>query len=252
MLGNSYRIEKIYDLLLIRGKISVDELADTFHVTPTTIRRDLVVMEEKGLASRSRGYAIAVSDTNRKVGLSLFKEEKRRIAQAAKSFVKDGMSVVLDTGDTVRTVVELLMESSDITKLDVVTNSLITGTKLGTRFQVTMPGGMVSARSLALVGLDVESFFSKIYVDVAFLGTTGIGGCTGLTVSNPLHLSVKKNMLACASKKVAVLDSSKFLSRGIFTFCDFEDLDVMITTKTDSNGKMLDEIARKGVELVLV
>jgi len=85
-----------------------------------------------------------------------------------------------------------------------------------------------------------------------FLGTTGIKECNGLTVSYPLHMSVKRNIVACASKKIAVLDSSKFAGRGVFTYCDFEDLDVMITTKTDSNEEMLKEIAEKGVQLVLV
>lgn len=251
-MSNSYRIEKIYDLLLVRKKVSVNELAEMFHVTPTTIRRDLIAMEEKGLAGRMRGFAVAISDTAREAGVNLFVEEKRRIAEAAKKYVKNGMSLVLDAGTTVETFAETLVEDGAIDDLDIVTNSLAIGLKTGRHFRVAMPGGIVLSNSACLVGMDVESFFSNIHVDVAFLGTTGIEGSDGLTVSYPLHLTVKKQMVACARKRIALLDSSKFSFTGIFTFCNFSDLDVMITVKTDSNEKDLEEIASRGVELVLV
>ena len=159
-MSTSYRIEKIYDLLLVRGKISVNDLAEMFHVTPTTIRRDLIVMEEKGLARRVRGYALAVHDTKRQPDLRLFKEEKRRIAEAAKSFVRNGMSLALDTGDTVRTVAEVLIESPDITDLDIVTNALLTAIKMGEHYRVSMPGGIVLSSSAALVVWTLINFFS--------------------------------------------------------------------------------------------
>lgn len=250
-MSSTYRIDKIYDLLLVRGKVSVQELAEMFHVTPTTIRRDLIVMEEKGLAQRVRGYAIAAEDTKRAADLNIFEDEKRRIAQAALTFVKNGMSLALDTGNTVRSVARAIMESQEINTLDVVTNSLITAQLMGEQYPVTMPGGIVLASSSALVGVDVERFFSSINIDLVFLGSTGVRDCSGLTVSYPLHLSVKRNMVACATKRIAVLDSSKFAGRGIFTFCDWEELDALITVKTDSNQDMLEEIEAKGVEIVL-
>ena len=45
-MGNSYRIDRIYNLLLQRNSATVEELAQYFHVTPTTIRRDLLELEE--------------------------------------------------------------------------------------------------------------------------------------------------------------------------------------------------------------
>lgn len=245
-------MEKIYTMLLNRGKISVDELSAVFQVTPTTIRRDLIMMEEQGLASRTRGYAVSCDDTKRVADPDFFRSEKRRIAEAAKTFVSNGMSLVLDAGSTVQTVADMLLESPDITNLDIVTNSLSIALKLSKDFRVSMPGGSVLPGNGVVAGVDVDNFFSNINVDLAFLGTTGIFGCNGLTVSYPLHMSVKKNIVACANQRIAVLDSSKFIGRGIFTFCEFKNLDVMITVKTDENEAKLEEIEKMGVKLVLV
>ena len=250
-MGNSYRIDKIYTLLLNRDKVSVEELSEMFQVTPTTIRRDLIAMEEQGIASRTRGYAISCADTKRVVGLDIFHDEKKRIANMAKTFVNSGMTLALDSGSTVQAISEAMAESPNL-NLDIVTNSLPIALKISPYFRVSMPGGSVLPANAALAGIDVDNFFSNIHVDLAFLGTTGIYGCNGLTVSYPLHMSVKKNIVSCANKRIAVLDSSKFIRRGIYTFCDFKDLDVMITVKTTENEAQLREIEKQGVELVLV
>ena len=54
-MGNSYRIDRIYNLLLQRNSATVKELAQYFHVTPTTIRRDLLELEDRKLIFRRRG-----------------------------------------------------------------------------------------------------------------------------------------------------------------------------------------------------
>ena len=71
-------------------------------------------------------------------------------------------------------------------------------------------------------------------------------------VSYPLQLSVKKYSALCADKRIALLDSSKFSRRGIYTFCDFQDIDILITVQTKENEAQLSRIADQGVEIVLV
>ena len=62
---------------------------------------------------------------------------------------------------------------------------------------------------------------------------------------------VKRALLSSASKKIALVDSSKFLSRGIYTYCSFRELDTLITVRTEENAPVLDEIAKQGVEIIL-
>lgn len=124
---------------------------------------------------------------------------------------------------------------------------------LADRFTVSMPGGSVlGPNNYSLVGVSVENFFKNVNADIAFLASTGVFNSNGLTVSYPSHLDVKKNMVKCATKKIALLDSSKFVGRGIFNFCSFEELDTIITVGTESNARELKRIADLGVEIILV
>ena len=53
-------------------------------------------------------------------------------------------------------------------------------------------------------------------------------------------------------KKIALLDSSKFLRRGIYEFCSFSDIDVLITVETKQNKEQIDRIRKTGIKIILV
>lgn len=248
-MKNSYRLDQIYSILLKTRTATVEQLATQFHVTPTTIRRDLLVLEEQGLIYRTRGYAniLETNDT-----ANVFEAEKDRIAKSAVKFINDDMTVAMDSGSTVRAICDCLIKENSIQSLDIVTHSLDVAMRLGGTYRVSMPGGVMMASYNALVGMNVENFYRDINVDVAFLGTTGINNCNGLTVSDPLQLEVKKRCVQCAGKRIAVATSSKYLRRGIYVVCDFSEIDVLITVKTPENEPMLERISKKGVDIILV
>lgn len=249
-MGNAYRLDQIYNILLQKKSAGVEELADSFHVTPTTIRRDLLELEERKLIYRARGTAFLLES-----GMSeanIFMEEKKRIAAAAAKYTSNGMSIALDSGSTVRTLAEHLIADQSLSNLDFVTHSPDIALRVCKRFNVSIPGGSLTPNSEFMVGLEVEEFYKKINVDVAFIGSTGVLNCAGLTVSYPLQLQVKKYSALCADKRIALLDSSKFSRRGIYVFCDFKDIDTLITVKTKENEAQLGRIADLGVEIVLV
>ncbi len=56
--------------------------------------------------------------------------------------------------------------------------------------------------------------------------------------------SVKEALVGCATTRIALLDSSKFHSRGLYTFCDFDALDILITVENEENAPLLEGIAR--------
>lgn len=248
VLSNSYRLNQIYALLLRKGNATVEELAQMFQVTPTTIRRDLLILEERGMIYRTRGAAF-LQEVDRTA--DVFQGEKKRIAAIAARYISSGMSLVLDSGSTVATVLDYLRGLSHLSDINIITHSPQTAIAAAQSFKVSMPGGSLVLNSDFIVGLEVEDFYKKLNVDLAILGSTGVYNCAGLTVSYPLQLPVKKYSAACADKKIAVLDSSKFIRRGIYVFCDFHDVDILITVKTEENEKQLERIADLGVEIVL-
>lgn len=249
-MGNSYRIDRIYNLLLQRNSATVEELAQYFHVTPTTIRRDLLELEDRKLIFRNRGSAFLLDSGDAEP--NVFLDEKKRIAAAAAKYISNGMSISIDTGTTISALCDYLVADPALNNLDFVTHSPGNALRICKKFNVSIPGGSLVPNSEFMVGLEVEEFFKKINVDIAFLASTGVYNCSGLTVSYPLQLPVKKYSALCADKRIALLDSSKFSRRGIYVFCDFKDVDTLITVKTDSNAEQLDRISSMGTEIVLV
>jgi DeoR/GlpR family transcriptional regulator of sugar metabolism len=207
-------------------------------------------MEKQDLILRNRGSA-QIKEVNRP-STNIYHDEKNRIAVAAAKYLESGMSVALDSGTSVGTLVDYLLTSPTVTNLQIITHCPQTALKAAQKFDVSIPGGAIIPNADYMVGLEVEDFYHKSNVDVAFLGSTGVYNCPGLTVSYPLQLSVKRCCADCADMRIALLDSSKFIRRGIYPFCDFSNLDVLITVKTDENAAQLERISNLGVEIVLV
>ena len=249
-MSNTYRLDQIYNILLKKKTATVEELAAGFQVTPTTIRRDLLELEGRKLIYRTRGAAFLLE--GRMADANIFVDEKRRIAAAAAAFVTNGMSIALDSGTSVLALSRHLAESPTLSEVDFITHSPKVALEVSKRFHVSLPGGAMSPQNEFLVGSETEEFYKKINADIAFLGSMGVYNCNGLTVSNPLQMSVKHHSAQCASRRIALLDSGKFSMRGMYMFCDYKDIDIMITVKTPDNEAQLDRIADMGVELILV
>ena len=101
-IHSNERQDKIFSMLESRGKMSVSDLAEYFQVTETTIRRDLITMEENQQIVRRRGFAELPLQFNS--GLrrrNTFQEEKQRIARKAVELINYGTTLALDSGTSV-------------------------------------------------------------------------------------------------------------------------------------------------------
>jgi DeoR family transcriptional regulator of aga operon len=85
-MHRSARLSAILDKLADGGSVSVSELSEALNVSPATIRRDLVMLEEQQLLGRMHGGAVgrAVSyELPLRYKSVRYGEEKRRIATEA-------------------------------------------------------------------------------------------------------------------------------------------------------------------------
>ena len=92
------REQKIIGLLESRGEISVSELSDILEISVSTLRKQLAVMQQKGLLIRTYGGVMSVNrvpDESFESKLRKNVAEKRKIAERARALVpKDRKSVV--------------------------------------------------------------------------------------------------------------------------------------------------------------
>lgn len=247
-MGNLTRQDQIMKILMQRKKVSVEELAAMLSVTPMTIRRDLLVMEEKHQVNRSRGFALFNEDFpvqySGQLRAELFHMEKQKIAKKALELIRSHTSIFLDSGTTVLEFAKELNLQKNLEDINIVTNAIDVALALSDNNQIFMPGGVLHQYSKVLFGVNTASYFADIHADFAFMGTNGLLDCPGLTVSIPHFLDIKKNMVQSATRVVALVDSSKFVCRGIYTYCEFTKIDILITVKTPDNEEALEKLAR--------
>ena len=100
----SERQQQILKILEKDTFTTVQQLADSTFTSPSSIRRDLTVLQTQGLVSRTHGGATLRASGVQAPALhsrmSKNVSEKRKIAKTASSLLHDDMSVMLDGSST--------------------------------------------------------------------------------------------------------------------------------------------------------
>lgn len=243
------RHDEIAALLVARGKVSIAQLSAKFGVSEQTIRRDLIVLEQRGLLRRTHGGAVGMKPPMEEQVESravVHSEAKRLIADACLQEVRSGMAVYLDSGTSVAEIARGLR--GHVQRLTVVTNSLTAAELVCDLPGIThvLLGGQLRRLSGSLTGPLALSNLEQFTFDVAFIGVSGLTG-DGVTVSDLGEAQLKRDVVARSRKVVLPLDASKF---GLTDFARVGDLDMIDLLISDSEDKALQSIcATKNVAL---
>lgn len=216
-----------------QGRVEVRSLAERLNVTPETIRRDLTMLERRGVLRRVHGGAIPVERlagespvADREMRMA---EAKERIAVAAiEELPENGGSLILDAGTTTALIAPLLPTDRELT---VVTHSLPIALALAEKSNITVHflGGVIRERTLAAVGEWAQQQLAEVCADVAFLGTNGLTIEHGLTTPDLTEARVKKAIVGAARRCVLVADHTKFGVSEFARVAPLADIDTFIT-----------------------
>jgi len=215
---NEERRRAILEIVNREGRALVQDLAPRFSTSQVTIRKDLEILHSHGRVHRTHGGALPVRagvmlDPSLREKEKLHRKEKQRIAAAAARLVKEGQSVVLDSGTTTTVIARALR---DFRRLTVITNAVnIAADLAGTDVEVILTGGILRENSFSLVGPLAEDTLRHLSADILFLGVDGFDVHFGLTTPNMLEARVNRVMVKIARRTVAVCDSSKFGRRSL-------------------------------------
>ncbi len=236
--------------LLAEGKIKVAELSDFFNVSSETIRKDLLYLEEKGIAKKGYGGAVianALIEPNINEKYTKFIDEKNEIAKKALEYISDGMILMLDAGSTIYTLAKMLALRNNIT---VFTNSPRAAQIVDDyKIETYLFGGRIRNNSSAIVGGWTLRAIEEIKADIAILGTSGFKDREGPCVENFEESEIKQAMIKSANKTIVLGDSSKAKTFSMIEYAKWDDIDVFVTDK-NIDKDMKDKISDK-VELVL-
>ena len=208
------RDSQILEALVNEGKVEVAALSDLLGVSEVTVRKDLDALQEQGLVHRAHGYAELANPNDVAGRLAYHYEEKRRIARAAASLVRDGSIVMIESGSCCALLArELADTKSGVT---IVTNSAFVASYVrdSARVSCMLLGGSYQRDSQVMVGPLVRSCAADFYVDLLFIGADGWIEGVGPTNADQMRADAVRSMAESAEQVVVLTESSKFGQRG--------------------------------------
>lgn len=227
----SKRHGEILRLLQEEGTLSIADLAARLGVSLETVRRDVKPLTDHGQVLRMHG-AVALPAH---VGEAPFERRmrenaaaKRAIAGHVAATIRDGDSIMLDTGTTTSFLARELVGHR---RLTVVTNSSDIARTLATvnGNRVYMAGGELRPDSGAAFGVSAIEFVSRFSVTHAVISAGAIHASQGVMDYDLEEAEFARMVLTRGERRVVVTDCSKFGRRGLVHVCGFSGFDELVT-----------------------
>lgn len=228
------RRSAILQLLKQNSNIAVTELSRKFGVSEVTIRKDLNLLKERNLLVRTRGGAILHetrkddNDTSIRFKKLANFREKKAIGRAAANLIKEGDTIIIDSGTTALQVACNLHKFRNLT---IITNALNVAQEVLAykRFNVILLGGNIRNASESVVGALAESNLKMFYCDKLFLGVDSFSVENGLSTPNVEEANINQLMISRSKEVIAVFDSSKVNKRALAFIATIDKIDKIVT-----------------------
>jgi len=194
------------------GTVSVQELSQILGVSDQTIRRVTRPLAESGALNKVHGALVSTKsalDPPFLSRMSLHRAAKMAIANEVSNIIRDGDSVVIDTGSTSAFIAQALRQRRELT---VVTNSAYVASTLA-----MIPGNKVSMAGTQLRDHDGASFDRTAFqvveqaeVDYCVLSASMINATKGLLVHEQCEVDMATAMMNSSARSIMAVDATKF------------------------------------------
>jgi DeoR/GlpR family transcriptional regulator of sugar metabolism len=216
------------------GAVRVADLVTTLGVSDMTVRRDLELLQERGLLEKVHGGAASIEGSSLfepgfTAKSTLMEAEKELIAAAAATLVTPGTAIAISAGTTTYALARRLTEVPGLT---VLTNSVPVADVLykdGRPDQTVILSGGVRTPSDALVGPFAVDVIRSLHVDSVFMGTHGVDARSGFTTPNILESETNRALIQAGRRLIVLADHTKWGIIGISSVARLEEADTLIT-----------------------
>jgi DeoR family glycerol-3-phosphate regulon repressor len=232
------------------GRVSVEDLAARFAVTPQTIRRDLNEMCERRALTRVHGGAIVASGVENlayEARKLVAQPHKRLIGEAAAALVPNRSSLFINLGTTTEQVARALVGHEGLL---VITNNLHVAVELHRHpgIEVILAGGVVRRGDGGIIGASAVEHIRQFRVDLAVIGISAIDPDGTLLDFDPREVQVSQAIVRNARRVMLVTDGSKFMRSAPVRIAHLSDVDLLVTDRLPSAG-IAELCERHGVEV---
>jgi DeoR/GlpR family transcriptional regulator of sugar metabolism len=250
------RHQEIQQLVKEKGRVEVQELSTLFHVSDDSIRRDLRIMEQKGILDRTYGGAVLPNKANYcppfSERMNSNKKNKENIACLAATFIQDGDTIFLDGSTTVAKLIPFLNKYKNIT---VITNSVTIAYEIvnsASNLNLIMIGGAVQQNDANALGIEAIRAIERLNVDKVYAAPCAVSAQWGLSCSAMEEASIKKAILEAGREVYLLVESEKFGKRSLINFSPLKS-EYTIITDSNFTSDMYNELKKqvnKGLRII--
>ncbi len=231
-----------------QGFVAIDDLAQSFRVTPQTVRRDINELCELTLLRRYHGGAglpSSVENVAYSTRQVLFREEKERIAKLVAAQIPDEASLFINLGTTTEAVARALLDHQG---LRVITNNLNVAVILSANpdFHVVVAGGVVRSRDQGLIGEATVDFIQQFKVDIGIIGISAIDSDGTLLDFDYREVKVAQAIIANSRRVYLAADHTKFSRSAMVRLGHLGQLSALFTDRPPPEA-IRDLLLKRGV-----
>jgi len=253
-MNKNDRIDKIYKKLQVEKSLKINDILKELNIGIATLRRDLNVMEKKGLIFKGYGHIRLIKEDINFAPPYIYrslinKDLKRRIAKKAIELLKNRDSIFFFVCSTILNVVDLLPLNIE---LNIITNWIPVATKTSKckKHQCFLIGGEVRKEELSVGAVDIERELNLYNINKAFICASGISLEKGVSDYYDTEIKTKQEVIKNAEEKILIIDSTKFNKTGPFNVCGIEKFDKIIVDDNLDN-EIISKFEEKGIEVIL-
>ncbi|MBE6578193.1 MAG: DeoR/GlpR transcriptional regulator [Ruminococcaceae bacterium] len=227
------RHEKILETIRKKGKITIGEITASFGISDESARRDLRMLEQRGLCKRTHGGAIIPGQVGMRPpadrefeSMPVF-DTYREIARAGAKKIQAGDTVYLTGGSLGYLMLEYLPRNFPYT---LVINSVDLGKMLRgfDNVEVYLAGGKMR-QSGSLVDSMATEFVSRLHFDLCLITGAGLTAEFGLSNGTGETAAFQQAVIRNSRRKCLLMPGVKVGTDAFVKVCDADAFDEVIT-----------------------
>lgn len=251
------RQQRIAEIIKANGKITIAEITEIFEISDESARRDLRLLEQKGLCKRTHGGAIISRQIgfNKPAGctckdLREIKMNYLEIAKKAVSMINENDVVFIMAASVGYLMVQNIPDDLHIR---VVTNSIILAEELRSKNNIStiLLGGEMNEKGSLYDSFAIE-MIKKLRFDKCFITSACISSDFGLSIQKSQAISFWNAILDSSRTAIGLYPTEKIGFDSIVSICPVERLDYLITDWNIAEDEQIAAIEEKGVEVIVV
>ncbi len=242
------RRNKLIETLKNNGHVKVADLAEAFHVSPLTIRRDLQYLEDNKKLERFYGGASIISEK------ALIPEDevtyyRELIARYAATLVEDGDTIFINTSSTALQMIKYITGK----RATVITNNgKAIYTEHSPNISVILTGGELREVKEAMVGEFATNNLERVSAKKSFIGCSGISPESGMTTELLNEVNINQLMFRRATGPTYILaDHTKIGKNSSFVSCSVNDIQNIITDEL-ADPLIIGALTERGIHVYQV